>query len=1249
VTHCSFPDDPHIERIAAALWSREPSGTAALLVGAGFSRNAVPKRPSGGTMPGWNDIYATMVEQLYPAAAQHGAGERPGPREWLMRQIGATSAYLRVAEEFEAQFGRDALDKLVLQHVPDQQFAPGKLHRMLVELPWADIMTTNWDTLLERAAEGAEEQVYDVVRTIEEIPAARSPRIVKLHGSFPSNLPFVFTEEDFRTYPARAGAFVNLAQQLAMENTLVLLGFSGDDPNFLFWSGWVRDRLGARAPLIYLVGMLDLTAPKRKMLEARRIQPIDLMQLSKTTSWPESRRIGNAHQWFLERLRAAEPYPQQRWPRPAAGFVPPLEFVAPTIDPRAPLPDPEPSGQSPAIETLSRLVAHWRQNRMVYPGWIVPPLATSKSVWARINRHLRDIVWGLDDLPELERLKALYELNWQLETALIPLVLTVDDKIVALLDALQPRYASLSPEAASQFRGLALALIRHAREENDPELFARWVDWLTSRLDDEPDMRDRLRYERCLERRAELDFDGLEALVRHWTVAGDTFWSLRKAALLADLGFDADASELSAQTLIAIRDQALRGRKDIASWSRESFAMLFRTSALQADFGKWVENKPVRDRFELRQEALQARGCSARADFFALVEQLAQLPPPLRQPEEFIRKFDLGSATRTVRLGGSDPRAERLLAFQALRFQEESGLPIRLGNAGVAGQILTGAAGWLMDIAPTRAIDALLHVLPGGTGEDIDLLLTRGAVAGISEAEAQRLLDRTFRLTAVAARRAEGDADDPRFWIERLKSVCEIGSRIVLRVPACAPALLTVALDLHRKPRLSRLISLGDTIPHLVKRSLEAARPIDRDAMLLALFAEPIPPAETGSPHDRLDLASGVDLNLTVEEPGPEWEPVIERTIAALENVDTRLMASARLGWLWGAGLIGKHHHAALAAALWAPAYLDLGLPGGTVFVPTAFLTFPSLGPDGAAAEKIADLLDERPLSDEELSDGSRSAIVMDGRVALDAERLCAEIERLRTFVADQPPKPMVPDLFDDWPSGLEEGTARHAAALSKRALDVPTAEGPLKALIAAARYPLRLEPAMPALAALGLIPPQVAEKAVRDVFAQPRDEAGLLGALLDQYSDGVTGGATVDATLWREVVHAVAMRREPVMATALRFLGSTMRNDPERVPVEYDNLLDSGLDAILLDTGSTRRVVDCEYDAFVVRYFAASLVTAMEAAGRGNPATHAAWSSAIGADPLPDTRRARDFERRATRCKVSVPTDPPNGAGAAA
>ncbi|RCL04715.1 hypothetical protein BBA71_12200 [Acetobacter pasteurianus] len=1222
-------------------------------------------------MPGWNDIYSTMVEQLYPVSSTSDIKGRQGPREWLLQQAGATSAYLRVAEEFEAQFGRNALDKLILQYVPDQQFKPGNLHRMLVELPWADIMTTNWDTLIERAVESAEERVYDVVRTVEEIPAARSPRVVKLHGSFPSNMPFVFTEEDFRTYPARAGAFVNLAQQVAMENTLVLLGFSGDDPNFLFWSGWVRDRLGAKAPLIYLVGVLDLTAPKRKMLEARGIQPIDLLHLPMLASWPESQRMNNAHQWFLERIRSAEPYPQQRWPRPAAGFVPPLGYVTAVIDPCAPLPDSELSEKSSAVETLRSLVAQWQQNRLVYPDWIVPPIMTTKLLWGRVYRHFHHIGRGLRELPENERLMALFELNWQLEAALMPLSLTIGKDVVALLEALHQRYSTFSPQLASYFRALVLAVIRHSREENDRELFTRWVDWLQPRLDDEPGLRDRLHYERCLERRAELDVDGLEALLESWSIVGDSFWSLRKAALLSDLGRDAAASELSAQVLITIREQTLRGRKDIAAWSRESFTMLFRASVLHADFGNWLENRPVSDRFDLRQELLQARGCPGREDFFLLVQQLSQEPPSLRRRLEKKQGFDLGAVSSTLNLAMSDPRIDRLLAYQALRFQEESGLPIRTGNTNLAGQILTGASNWLMDIAPSRAMDALMQVLPGDANKTTKTLLTRSVVARIGLTEAQRLLDRTQRLMVAAKKRVEKRGDNAQFWIDRLKAACEIASRIVLRVPAGAPQLVAAALDFHRNPRLSQRIELGNMLPDLVVRSLEAASPDDRDTMLLSLFEEPISVQhdKRPHPHDRPDLTERVSKNFTIKRPGPEWNVVVERTIAALEDANTRITASKRLDWLWSAKLVGKTHYDALAKALWLPVYLERGLPGRTVFWPIAFLTFPSPHPDEFVIDLINSMFDDEPRRVADKSDENSTAIVQEpqgkldpdsqqeqierivrplkdpspkaglpdlldeltawlqqSKVEFDADRLNKEIERLRTFVINHPAKREGQSLFGDPSANVEVETARLTAALSKRVIDVPEAKDSLKALISSQRYPLRLEPALPTLVLLGLVTPEAAVEKIKRLFQQPEDGTALLVALFDQYVEGASGGALVDDGFWRQAVYTVAMRGAPTLIATLRFLAWMMSNDPARMPTAEDNLLSAGLDSILIETDVNRDNGGLDYDPFIVRYFAASLVTAMEIAKRGDPATHAAWASAIAADPLPDTRRARDL-----------------------
>lgn len=60
-----------------------------------------------------------------------------------------------------------------------------------------------------------------------------APRIIKLHGSFPSQRPFIITEEDYRTYSKRFAAMVNTVQQALLEKVFCMIGFSCEDSDFL--------------------------------------------------------------------------------------------------------------------------------------------------------------------------------------------------------------------------------------------------------------------------------------------------------------------------------------------------------------------------------------------------------------------------------------------------------------------------------------------------------------------------------------------------------------------------------------------------------------------------------------------------------------------------------------------------------------------------------------------------------------------------------------------------------------------------------------------------------------------------------------------------------------------------------------------------------------------------------------------------------------------------------------------------------
>lgn len=263
----------------------------------------------------WSDLAGKLVDRLYAPAARANA----------LQRAYSISGSLRLAAEYEAEFTRHDLDQLLLTAIPNDDYEPGPLHQLLLKLPWSDVFTTNYDTLLERARTAVADRYYQVVTCSADIPSSMHPRIVKLHGTFPSVRPFVITEDDFRIYPARCAAMVNLAQQSIVENIFCLVGFSGDDPNFLQWTGWARDNLGDSVRQIYLIGLLTLTSAQRKLLNRRHVIPIDLSPLFPETDWPDrSVRHQRALEWFLLSLEAAKPPDPLAWPRrrPSASTAP---------------------------------------------------------------------------------------------------------------------------------------------------------------------------------------------------------------------------------------------------------------------------------------------------------------------------------------------------------------------------------------------------------------------------------------------------------------------------------------------------------------------------------------------------------------------------------------------------------------------------------------------------------------------------------------------------------------------------------------------------------------------------------------------------------------------------------------------------------------------------------------------------------------------------------------------------------------
>lgn len=156
--------DHDVQQIRSSL----PDGRASVMVGSGFSFNAQRRFASARDFPSWAALTESLVLRLYPSDVL--------ARESALKNAGATSGALRLAQEFEAAFGRTVLLNHLRDILPDREHEPGPLHEALLNLPWVDVFTTNYDTLLERAARPLRERRYEIVRCVTRLCVAARER-----------------------------------------------------------------------------------------------------------------------------------------------------------------------------------------------------------------------------------------------------------------------------------------------------------------------------------------------------------------------------------------------------------------------------------------------------------------------------------------------------------------------------------------------------------------------------------------------------------------------------------------------------------------------------------------------------------------------------------------------------------------------------------------------------------------------------------------------------------------------------------------------------------------------------------------------------------------------------------------------------------------------------------------------------------------------------------------------------------------
>ena len=789
----SLPDYAALKKLASALWQQDSSyHGAAVMVGAGFSRSSASTGDVNRKLPLWNDFSKTLAKELDSGSVDP----------------------LRLAEEYCAYFGKQALHDLIKKEVNDAAWTPGELHKSLLELPWSEVLTTNWDTLLERTSTEVHQPVYSVVSKQEDLSSARSPRIVKLHGTIDVTKDLVFTQEDYRKYPQHHAAFVNFSRQVFIENELCLLGFSGDDPNFLQWAGWVRDHLATHSRRIYLVGALGLNSAKRKYLESINVAPIDLDDLVAGHDEGDARHL-EATKIFIQALQDLKP--QQTWE-----WEPTQLHPATTIER-----DLTRIHQDPdyAAKLLEEKLPSLEQDRSFYPGWLVCPYQQRFQLQNQISSP-RPNPKNLSAMTANNKAKLLYEMTWHHSVTYEVIPSWLAQELLTVCDPAKP--CALTKKQQLE---VALLLLKNTRWMDNPE--AESIKQTTSVILEQgvkywPESSNELAYHHAIVARDVFDYSAVEKSVEKIT-SSNPIWKLRKASLLAELGLFDKGEELVAEAHRELLGQYRNDRNSINVLSRLAWAhWLIRGIDL------WSNKKE----FKRFPSSYQESKCSPWDHIEHIRARISKELDKQQKQREIEPSFEPGHYKDNSNTVTFSNELHPLLLLEGV--SSTVGMPLRWSGI----NFLVEQAVRLSELEGIDNVHRFALAIRAANSDSSDVLkkvFSRVQVACLPEEDVDFLLNQcTLAIHYWSEKRTKEPGNVRNYALDRLRVFIEVLARTSVRATQeQAKQIFRLAVSLSKKPEFHHFW-LFDALKHLTEFALKSIPEPHHYEVLLEALSFPL-------------------------------------------------------------------------------------------------------------------------------------------------------------------------------------------------------------------------------------------------------------------------------------------------------------------------------------------------------------------------------------------------------------------------
>ena len=224
------------------------NGRLVLFVGAGVSKN------SG--VPMWGELIEKMKSEL-PESVRNEKDD------------------LKLAQLYKDSRGEKEYLEMVMDTLCHNKVIPNPIHKELLALAPAHIVTTNYDDLIEQEIRNEYKQ-FAIVRSDKDMPNMTYPNaLIKMHGDYTLG-NIVLAENDYYNYPKTFALTRAFVQSLFASKLIVFVGFSFADINLKMILNDVKNILEERMQPVYMLSLNKPDNVTQKYFESKGINIVYL-------------------------------------------------------------------------------------------------------------------------------------------------------------------------------------------------------------------------------------------------------------------------------------------------------------------------------------------------------------------------------------------------------------------------------------------------------------------------------------------------------------------------------------------------------------------------------------------------------------------------------------------------------------------------------------------------------------------------------------------------------------------------------------------------------------------------------------------------------------------------------------------------------------------------------------------------------------------------------------------------------------